>query len=296
MKRFLISFTMVACFVGSLFAQETLDSLSYAMSDYFTRLVIDAYELGTDRYLQTQADREAFLRGLEDELSIYPQDSVAYKSYSEGQMEGILFLMNLHDDEEFDMNCIARGLRKVADGTIQLPQDTIGACRFFEEDGHGLSAEDECRYQTILGIIFGMRLIFSDRELSDSITIEDQAYAAGMADIFEKSHTFNSYDIGRGTAIMIFTSPMGMSAKMVPDYDAVIDGARGALELEERKMTVEEVEMYLTKYYAAQYDAQAADELDDSDDIDDALLEQAVKDAIEQAEAEQASQYPDEGN
>jgi len=39
-----------------------------------------------------------------------------------------------------------------------------------------------------------------------------------------------------------------------------------------------------------------ADELDDSDDIDNALLEQAVKDAIEQAEAEQASQYPDEGN
>ncbi len=295
MKRFLISFTMVACFVGSLLAQETLDSLSYAMSDYFTRLVIDAYELGTDRYLQTQADREAFLRGLEDELSIYPQDSVAYKSYSEGQMEGILFLMNLHDDEEFDMNCIARGLRKVADGTFQLPQDTIGY-QLLEEGWPGLSAEDECRYQTILGIIFGMRLIFSDRELSDSITIEDQAYAAGMADIFEKSHTFNSYDIGRGTAIMIFTSPMGMSAKMVPDYDAIIDGARGALELEERKMTVEEVEMYLTKYYAAQYDAQAADELDDSDDIDNALLEQAVKDAIEQAEAEQASQYPDEGN
>ena len=41
---------------------------------------------------------------------------------------------------------------------------------------------------------------------------------------------------------------MGMSAKMVPDYDAIIDGARGALELTERKMSIEEVELFHTEY------------------------------------------------
>ena len=240
---------MATCIVGSLFAQETLDSLSYAWGDYCTLSVMCASE----RYLQTQADREAFLRGFQDELSIYPKDSVAYKSYSEGQMDGFFFLKRMADGglpylPVLDMNCIARGLRKVADGTIQLPQDTIGACRFFEEDWHGLSAEDKCRYGTIFGILVGLYLPQSQYqpELTDSK--DRQAYAAGMADILEKLHTFNSYDIGRGAAIMIFTSPYGMSAKMVPDYDAIIDGARGALELAERKMSVEEVELCHTDY------------------------------------------------
>ena len=270
---------MAACIVGSLFAQEKLDSLSYAMGDIFTRLVIDAYNLGTDRYLQTQADREAFLRGLEDELSIYQQDSVAFKSYSEGQMAGIFFLMTPHDDEEFDLNCIAHGLRKVADGTFQLPQDTIGIYKY-DEGLPGLSAEDTCRYDTFLGILFGMRIIFSDRELTDSITMEDQAYAAGMADMFETSHTFNSYDIGRGTAIMIFTSPIGINPKKGVDFDndAIIDGARGALELAERKMSVEEVELLHTKYYLieAQYNVQTAGELDNNDDNDVVIVEEEV--------------------
>ncbi|MBQ6166217.1 MAG: leucine-rich repeat domain-containing protein [Muribaculaceae bacterium] len=280
MKRLLILFTMAACIVGCLSAQETLDSLSYAMGDYFTRLVMHVYDC-TDRYLQTQADREAFLRGLEDELSIYSQDPVALKSYSEGQIEGILFLMTPNNVEESDMNCIACGLRKVADGTFQLPQDTIGY-QLLEEGWPGLSAEDECRYETIMGIFFGMRLILSDRELSDSITKDDQAYAAGMADILEKSHTFNSYDIGRGAAIMIFTSSIGINPKKGVDFDndAIIDGARGALELAERKMSVEEAEMLHTKYYLieAQYDVQTAEELDNNDDIDVVIVEEdAVK-------------------
>ena len=298
MKRFLISFTMAACIVGSLFAQETLDSLSYAMGNHYTRCVMFA----ADGYLQTQADREAFLRGLEDGLSIYQQDSVALISYCEGQMYGFFFLKRMADGglpylPVLDMNCIARGLRKVADGTIQLPQDTIGACRFFEEDWHGLSAEDKCRYGTIFGILVGLYLPQSQYqpELTDSK--DRQAYAAGMADILEKSHTFNSYDIGRGAAIMIFTAPTGMSAQMGLDfdYDAIIDGARGSLELTERKMSVEEVDLCLAKYYEALFDVLVAEELDSNDDIDDVLPEEAVK-GIEKAEAETGNKRPDEDN
>ena len=109
-----------------------------------------------------------------------------------------------------------------------------------------------------------------------------------------------AYDMGQWAAVFFFPEVMSMKplTGLVLDYDAVIDGARGALELTERKMNEKEVEMCLTKYYMTLYDVQATQSLegDNGDDIDDALLEQAVKDAIKQAEAELATQHPDEEN
>ena len=309
MKRFLVSFIMAACVAGSLSAQKTLDSLSYAMGDYFTRIVLDSQDKKTQ---QIKSDREEYIRGFSDGLNLYRQERTAANSYYDGQQMGLFFLMSINFEqiEEKDqphLDCLIEGLRKVADNTVVLPQDTIGAHHLLldldDEAMLLMVYGDSCRIETTMGILLGLRdydtLPPIDRDQGDSISIEDQqAFACGMADVLESSNSEATYGMGRFAALFYFIDNMRMKQLLGLDfdYDAIIDGARGALGLEERKMTVEEVEMCLTKYYEAQYDAQATDKLDDSDDIDDALLEQAVKDAIKQAEAEQASQYPNEGN
>ena len=64
MKRFLLLFIMVGALVGNLAAQETLDSLSYAMGDYFIRLYLDGNDKETQ---QVMGDREEYIRGFGDD-------------------------------------------------------------------------------------------------------------------------------------------------------------------------------------------------------------------------------------
>ena len=45
MKRILLLFIMAGVLVGDLAAQELLDSLSYALGDYSTRIVLDSKDL-----------------------------------------------------------------------------------------------------------------------------------------------------------------------------------------------------------------------------------------------------------
>lgn len=301
MKRFLLLFIMVGVLVGDLAAQEQLDSLSYAMGDYFIRLYLDGNDKETQ---QVMGDREEYIRGFSDGLNVYRQETTAASSYFNGQQMGLFFLMSINfepyeDKEKPHLDCLIEGLRKVADNTVVLPQDTIGAHHLLldldDEAMLSMVDGDSCRIETTMGIFLGLQaynpLQPSDRDQGDSISVEDQqTFAAGMADVLENSIAASTYDMGRFAALFYFIDNMRMKQLLGLDfdYDAIIDGARGALELEERKMTVEEVEMYLTKYYAAQYDAQAADELDDSDDIDDALLEEAARAAIEDASREMA--------
>ncbi len=301
MKRFLVSFIMAACIVGSLSAQETLDSLSYAMGDYFTRSVLDSQDKKTQ---QIKSDREEYIRGFSDGLNLYRQERTAASSYHEGQQMGLFFLMSINFEqiEEKDqphLDCLIEGLRKVADNTVVLPQDTIGAHHLLldldDEAMLSMVYGDSCRIETTMGILLGLRdydtLPPIDRDQGDSISIEDQqAFAAGMADVLESSNSEATYDMGRFAALFYFIDNMRMKQLLGLDfdYDAIIDGARGALELTERKMSVEEVELCLTQYYAAQYNIQAAEGLDYNDDIDDALLEEAARAAIEDVSREMA--------
>jgi len=288
MKRFLISFTMAACIVGNLFAQEKFDSLSYAMGDEYIR----NSDLNLSGMIQQSVnDREEFIRGFSDGLK-----RTAASSYHDGQRMGFHAL--IADDVKINLDCLLEGLRKVANNTVVLPRDTIGAYQLL--NGYGVMAMpmldgDNCRLETMMGILCGLTASVPDRLMSDSITIEDQqAFAAGMADVLEKSDSMAAYDIGKLAVAFFFPDVMIVKRErgLDVDYDAIIDGVRGALELAERKMSVEEVELCLTKYYAEQYGAQAEGELEYNDDTDDALLEQAVKEAIEKAEAETAIQHP----
>lgn len=311
MKRFLLSLMMAACLVGNIAAQEQLDSLSYAMGDYFIRIVLDSKD---EKTKQITSDREEYIRGFSDGLNVYRQETTAASSYFNGQKMGLFFLMSINfepyeDKEKPHLDCLIEGLRKVADNTVLLPQDTIGAHHLLLDLDHeamlSMVDGDSCRIETTMGIFLGLQaynpLQPSDRDQGDSISVEDQqTFAAGMADVLENSIAASTYDMGRFAALFYFIDIDNMRMKQLLgldfDYDAIIDGARGALGLEERKMTVEEVEMCLTKYYEAQYDAQATDKLDDGDDIDDPALEEALKEAFKKAEEETATQHSDEEN
>ena len=291
MKRFLVSFIMAACVAGSLSAQETLDSLSYAMGDYFMRIVLDSQDKKTQ---QIKSDREEYIRGFSDGLNVYRQERTTASSYYEGQQMGLFFLMSINfepfEDKDLPhLDCLIEGLRKVADNTVVLPKDTIGAHHLLldldDEAMLSMVDGDSCRIETTMGIFLGLQaynpLQPSDRDQGDSISVEDQqTFAAGMADVLENSIAASTYDMGRFAALFYFIDNMRMKQLLGLDfdYDAIIDGARGALELTERKMSVEEVELCLTQYYAAQYDVQAAGELDNNDDNDVVIVEEeAVK-------------------
>lgn len=303
---------MAGCMVGNLAAQELLDSLSYALGDYSTRIVLDSKDEKTEQIMN---DREGFIQGYSDGLNLFRQERAAAGSYYEGQQMGLFLLMSINwesheDDDQPPLDCLIEGLRKVADNTVVLPRDTIGAHQLlFDLDDEAMLSMvdgDSCLIMTTMGILFGLRdyHLFrqTDRDHGDSITVEEQqAFATGMADILERSGPpMTAYDMGQWTAGFFFPEFMRMKplTGLVLDYDAIIDGASGALELTERKMNEKEVEMCLTKYYMTLYDVQATQSLegDNGDDIDDPALEEALKEAFKKAEAELATQHPDEEN
>lgn len=312
MKRILLLFIMAGVLVGDLAAQELLDSLSYALGDYSTRIVLDSKDEKTEQIMN---DREGFIQGYSDGLNLFRQERAAAGSYYEGQQMGLFLLMSINwesheDDDQPPLDCLIEGLRKVADNTVVLPRDTIGAHQLlFDLDDEAMLSMvdgDSCLIMTTMGILFGLRdyHLFrqTDRDHGDSITVEEQqAFATGMADILERSGPpMTAYDMGQWTAGSFFPEFMRMKplTGLVLDYDAIIDGASGALELTERKMNEKEVEMCLTKYYMTLYDVQATQSLegDNGDDIDDPALEEALKEAFKKAEAELATQHPDEEN
>lgn len=303
---------MAGVLVGDLAAQELLDSLSYALGDYSTRIVLDSKDEKTEQIMN---DREGFIQGYSDGLNLFRQERAAAGSYYEGQQMGLFLLMSINwesheDDDQPPLDCLIEGLRKVADNTVVLPRDTIGAHQLlFDLDDEAMLSMvdgDSCLIMTTMGILFGLRdyHLFrqTDRDHGDSITVEEQqAFATGMADILERSGPpMTAYDMGQWTAGSFFPEFMRMKplTGLVLDYDAIIDGASGALELTERKMNEKEVEMCLTKYYMTLYDVQATQSLegDNGDDIDDPALEEALKEAFKKAEAELATQHPDEEN
>lgn len=303
---------MAGVLVGDLAAQELLDSLSYALGDYSTRIVLDSKDEKTEQIMN---DREGFIQGYSDGLNLFRQERAAAGSYYEGQQMGLFLLMSINwesheDDDQPPLDCLIEGLRKVADNTVVLPRDTIGAHQLlFDLDDEAMLSMvdgDSCLIMTTMGILFGLRdyHLFrqTDRDHGDSITVEEQqAFATGMADILERSGPpMTAYDMGQWTAGFFFPEFMRMKplTGLVLDYDAIIDGASGALELTERKMNEKEVEMCLTKYYMTLYDVQATQSLegDNGDDIDDPALEEALKEAFKKAEAELTTQHPYEEN
>lgn len=303
MKRLLLFVIMTTCLAGVAVAQEQLDSLSYAMGDHITRAML------ADVNMQTQANHEDYLRGLKDGLNIYKQDTAVVTSYYNGQMMGYFFLWLLEteqseEDDQFHLDCMVEGLRKVANNSVVLPQDTIGAHQLLDSLA-SLYQDDACRFETMLGVLFGLRdadlLVHIHPEMGDTATIPDlQAYAAGMADMLEISNPTNSYDMGRFIASMLFSGSLKLMSAMDANvnFDVCVDGACAALSMAERKMSIEEVDQMIISYFPIQPGEDGEDEqvLDNSEviveDIPQEVIDEVMK-AIEEAERQLQNNPPE---
>ena len=303
MRRTVLLIIMTVCLAGGVHAQETLDSLSYAMGDHFTRAMM------ADVNMQTRANHEDYFRGLKDGLNIYKQDTSVVTSYYDGQIMGCFFLWLVgaeqpEEDDQFHLDCMAEGLRKVADNSVVLPQDTIGAHHLLDSLAL-LDQDDDCRFETMLGVLFGLRdadlLVHIHPEMGDTTAIPDlQAYAAGMADMLEISNPTNSYDLGRFVAHMLFSGSLRLTSAMEANvnFDACVDGACAALSLAERKMSIEDVDQMIISYFPIQPDEDDEDEqvFDNSevivDDIPQEVIDEVMK-AIEEAERQLQNNPPE---
>ena len=295
MKRLVLSFIMAGCLVGILSAQEAFDSLSYALGDYHTRLIA-----ASNPNLQSPDDYEGYIRGLQENLYMFKQDSIRAKYYGSGLETGMYVLMMLENNPVLTSdciykNCIINGVRKVINGEVCLPQDTIGVDLFltqFEDIGSSKNHHEEtCQLCSAFGVMLAMYPESAEsydlQFIGPDSIVNHQAYANGILEMLKND---DSYTIGKLYAYMILSTldQMSGSGRHNYDFEVMVDAARAALGLTERKMSVEEVELCLTQYYAAQYNIQAAEGLDYNDDIDDALLEEAARAAIEDVSREMA--------
>ena len=291
MKRLILISFIVGFFVDSLSAQEPIDSISYAYGNYNMR---NAFEANSNLLILT--DREEFFRGLKEYMNIFIQDSIYAKLYERGFETG-LYVMMLNIDPEnkpFDLDCVYEGVHKVVSGNVELPQDTIGLfdnigiCNdmlhvFGEKTDEPLPAEgDDCRFGTLFGIAMAycpqsIGLDWIDLPGPDSIH-KRQAFATGIADVLKND---NSYTSGKIYAFMLFSFMDFMfgSVGHTPDYEDLIDGARCALGLSEPKMSIEEVDQLMTRFYEESMENM----INDEEILPEELIEE-IKNAVDEEE------------
>lgn len=233
---------------------EPFDSLSYAIGDYYTRIVAE-----NEPKLQSQADREEYVLGLQEGIRFFNQDSTAAEYYGKGLEVGGYIMMMMNNGsgtlkQDRDLNCIIEGVNKVIDGNIILPQDTIGIYDFMlhiygmKDDNEPLNDEDNCRLARTFGVMMALypdQIGITDQDLSgrpDSIALQ-RRYATGIAHAIK---AYNNYNIGLVYAYMVW------SLGAVEDFDAWLSGIRCALGLDPRKMTIEQVEQCITAWQIKQ--------------------------------------------
>ena len=272
MKRLILISFIVGFFVDSLSSQEAFDSVSYAYGNFHTRAVIEV-----NSNLLTVTDHEEFYRGLKERMNTIIQDSIYAELYEHGFNTGLFVLKMLIIDPEnkpFDLDCVYDGVHKVVSGNVELPQDTIG---LFDNIGifndmlnflgkktdEELPAEDDdCRFGTLFGITMAycpqsIGIDWIDFAGPDSIH-KRQAYATGIADVLKND---NSYTSGKMYAYLLFpfkNSIFGMNH--TPDYEDMMEGARCALGLCEPKMSREEVEQLIIRFYEESIEKEFTDE------------------------------------
>lgn len=251
MKRLVLSFIMVGCLVGILSAQEAFDSLSYALGDYHTRLIA-----ASNPNLQSPDDYEGYIRGLQENLYMFKQDSIRAKYYGSGLETGMYVLMMLENNPVLTSdciykNCIINGVRKVINGEVCLPQDTIGVDLFltqFEDIGSSKNHHEEtCELCSAFGVMLAMYPESAEsydlQFIGPDSIVNHQAYANGILEMLKND---DSYTIGKLYAYMILSTldQMSGSGRHNYDFEVMVDAARAALGLTERKMSFEEVNRF----------------------------------------------------
>lgn len=128
MIRLYFSILAIAFAAGVVFAAEPVDSTSYAYGHQSTLLLM----AGENDLMRSHEDFEDYIRGLQENYRDPSQmnDSSYMISYMLGGMEAVFITDGTQRKKKEDrppFHCIIAGLRKVGNGSIALPADTIAA-------------------------------------------------------------------------------------------------------------------------------------------------------------------------
>ena len=182
--------------IGTIMASEKIDSLSYAYGHQYTLATM----AGKNDLMQNEQDFKDYIRGLEEKNPNLAQmnDSSYMISYMLGGMEAVFMTDGIHHKEKKDLPpfpCIIAGLRKVGDGKISLPADTVGAMSVINRySGEGMKPEDldadiSCKffeaYGTMKAYQPGLQEYINGLLPGTGCVADRKAFATGMADILE---------------------------------------------------------------------------------------------------------------
>ena len=264
-KQLITTFTLtMSAVVGNVMAAENIDSLSYAYGYQCTLATM----AGENELMQSEQDFRDFIRGLEENIGCMTQmnDSSYMVSYSLGAMEAIFMTDGMNNKKNEDLppfSCIISGLRKVGDGNISLPTDTIAAMDFINQhnkDGERASDLDEdirCRFFTSYGIMKayqpGLQEYINGLKPGTHYKENRQAFATGMADILEAYTELpeSAYDMGRYISLSMRVNAV---ENFPVDCISFVAGAKASLGLGEQIIPRDEVEEIFNRQFEHQVD------------------------------------------
>lgn len=266
----LITYLILTLFIqaGIAVASEKVDSLSYAYGHQYTIATM----AGKNDQMQSEQNFRDYIRGLEDNIDNLNQmrDSSYMVSYSLGAMEAVFMTDGMHQRKKEELPpfpCVITGLRKVAEGEISLPADTIAARDFINSHSEGrkkasdLDEDTRCKFFTAYGIMKayqpGLQQYINGLTPDTSCVENRQAYATGMVDILE-AYTVppaTAYDQGR----LIALSMRLASFENEPiDSASFLAGAKASLGFGPQIIPRSEVEEILNRQFEQMADANGA--------------------------------------
>lgn len=265
MKRiyFIISTFLIG--INALYASEAIDSVSYAYGHQFTLATM----AGKNDLMESKEDFENYIRGLEENSRQISQmnDSSYMMSYMLGGMEGVFITDGIHHKKKEDLPpfpCIIAGLRKVGNGEVSLPADTVAAMDLINRYGNkemrpsDLDDDTECRFFTAYGVMKayqpGLQKYIDGIRPGTKCVENRQAYATGMADVLETCTEVpkTAYDIGKSMSLSINLGAMQDDSL---EFASFIAGAKAALGLGEQVISRDEVEKIIDLRYMQECDS-----------------------------------------
>ncbi len=239
-------------------ANAQIDSLSYALG-YETSIGLLA---GENDLLSSESDLREYIRGLEEnviEQSLL-SDSILAVNYGVGAAEAVYLANSLEHVPKRKrpiVNCIIEGLRKVADGSITLPYDTVGIVRELKavQDSAkpaSLPEDEKCRFYVNYGIMKGLQSDLQellDEAGGNGVKADCRYYAQGMADMLELlgSKPKCAYDMGRIVGRTVLMNGARLPDVTVEDY---IIGVKAAFGFSAQLMTREKVEELIQSVFS----------------------------------------------
>lgn len=220
-----------------------IDTISYALGQQYTL----GSMAGNNNLMQERKDFEGYVRALEDFLpdKRLQNDTAYMMSYVLGVNHGV-FMTDGRSQKDLmhELPYLVKGLRKVADGTIVLPEDTIQAMnvinRYKPITAMELEGDQRCEYLTAIGIMtaFRPRLQEYVDEMAPGkrLTANRQAFVAGMSDLLNLvliGEPTTAYDFGRMIAGAVKFEFRKLDNLGDFDKASFIAGAKAALQLGE---------------------------------------------------------------